>query len=135
MSEAEDRLADAIEKARKVQRPDSDTIGVGTQVVVIGPRVRRLANVVEIGRTWISVSGVTFKFRKDTLRANTGDRTAWRIKTLDQDRYDRRMDAARERLRRTGIALSGVKPPPDGHVLAYAALTRLLAERGAEHAQ
>ena len=132
MSEAEDRLADAIEKARGVKRPDSDTIGVGTQVVVIGPRVRRLANVVEIGRSWITVAGVTFKFRKDTLRASTGDRTAWRIKTLDQHHYDRRLEGARERLRRSGVALSGVKPPPDGHVLAYAALARLLAEKGAE---
>lgn len=123
-----DRLLSAVEHAGKVQRPDDSSIGVGTTVVVYGPRVRRAAQVTGVGRTWITVSGVSFRFRRDTLRASTGNSTEWRIKTVDQDHYDRRLEQARERLRRSGIALSGVKPPPDGHVFAYATLARLLTE-------
>lgn len=123
-------VARAVSGARDVRRPDADSIGVGQVVVVYGPRVRKSSHVVRVGRTLIEVAGMSFPFDRDTLRARTGSGTQWRIKTAEQDVYDLRMDAARARLRRAGVALSAVQPPPDGHVLAYAALARLLAEGG-----
>lgn len=119
-------LLGAIATADTVARPDAD-LKVGDPVVVCGPRTRMGTQTVQfIGRTWITVSGVNFKFRRDTLRTARGTGVEWWLITPEQQEYDRRIREARERIRGSGFAMSSYACTPDGRILAVAALLELL---------
>lgn len=120
-------LLDIVDIADTVSRPAAD-LKVGDPVVACSqrPGSSRRGKVEKIGRTWITVSGVRFQFRRDTLYSATGTGARWWLITPEQQEYDRRMREARERIRSSGFALSSYQCATDGQILAVAALLELL---------
>jgi hypothetical protein len=116
--------------APRVKRPERPELEVGDQVVVYGSTRSSAREITRIGPKWITVGEgrAALRFSRATWRGDYGYGTGSSIRTLEQDTYDRRIEAARKRLSGAGITINYQRDVPDGRVLAIAALLDLLDE-------
>jgi hypothetical protein len=130
LTPAERDLLRAVADAPDVARPLNTELKVGDTVVTSGERSASTRTVKTVGRTWITVTGFRFRFRRDTWRSAIGHGPECRLMTVEQRDYDLRLRVARDTLRDAGVSVSYVSPPPDGRILAIAALLDLLDGSG-----
>jgi hypothetical protein len=125
LSALELELLRCAAQADKVRRPVAD-LHVGDKVVIrpSGRTAPFKTTITTIGPVWITTGtghGV-MKFRRTTLRTDDGLGVGTRLYTLEQDAYDQRIGAARERLLAAGVSNVLAITLSDGRVLALAAL-------------